>query len=83
MQELAPAAIVLDLVMPEMDGFQVLEHLSQNPRWRDIPVLILTGTDLSASDRARLSQRAADILHKDGSVARNLTSAIARALESR
>ncbi len=60
----APAAIVLDLVMPQMDGFAFLEALRGDPRWRRIPVIILTGKDLTAEERERLSGRAASILQK-------------------
>ncbi len=49
-----PVLILLDLYMPEMDGFEFLTHLRQNEAWRSIPVIVLTSAILSAEDQARL-----------------------------
>jgi signal transduction histidine kinase/DNA-binding response OmpR family regulator len=46
-----PALIVLDLMMPEMDGFQFLAELRQNPDWHAIPVVVVTAKDLTPEDR--------------------------------
>jgi len=53
--EQLPALIVLDLMMPEMDGFEVIEALRQQPDWRSIPIVVLTAKDLSIEDRRRLN----------------------------
>lgn len=50
-----PELIVLDLMMPEMDGFAFLEELRQNQAWRSIPVIVVTAKDLTAEDRQRLN----------------------------
>ena len=42
-----PNAIVLDLMMPEMDGFEFLAELRRQPQWRGIPVVVVTAMDLS------------------------------------
>jgi CheY-like chemotaxis protein len=48
-----PDLVLLDLEMPEMDGFQVLESLRADPRFRDLPVIVVTGReDVEAVDRA-------------------------------
>jgi CheY-like chemotaxis protein len=39
-----PDMILLDLMMPGMDGFEVVEHMRNDPRLRDIPILLLTAT---------------------------------------
>lgn len=59
-----PALVVLDLMMPELDGFQVLERLAADPDARTIPVVVLTAMALSPDDEARLSQGAALVLGK-------------------
>ncbi len=47
--------IILDLMMPEVDGFQVLEQLRAVPATATIPVLVLTARELTPKDRARLA----------------------------
>ena len=50
-----PSVIVLDLLMPEMDGFELVAALQADPGWHDIPVIVITALDLNAIDRARLN----------------------------
>lgn len=49
-----PHAIVLDLFMPEMDGFHILEKLRENPTLRDIPVLVVSGGGLTNEQQQQL-----------------------------
>jgi len=49
-----PDLIVLDLMMPEMDGFQFLAELRRNEGWTAIPVVVVTAKDLSVGDKLRL-----------------------------
>jgi signal transduction histidine kinase/CheY-like chemotaxis protein len=49
-----PALILLDLMMPEMDGFEFVSALREREAWRDIPVIIVTARDLSVEDRMLL-----------------------------
>ena len=62
-RELSPALIVLDLVMDDLSGFEVLERLSADPATRSIPVVIHTSKDLDKREKARLSA-AIDIVPK-------------------
>jgi CheY-like chemotaxis protein len=57
--------IILDLMMPEMDGFQLVAALQQHPQWRRIPVVVVTALDLSAEDRARLNSGVETVLLKE------------------
>jgi CheY-like chemotaxis protein len=50
-----PSAILLDLCMPEMDGFEFVERLSRDPKTADIPIIVLTAKDLTQEDRERLN----------------------------
>jgi CheY-like chemotaxis protein len=49
-----PSVILLDLMMPVMDGFQVLAELRKREEWRKIPVVVITAMDLSEEHRRRL-----------------------------
>ena len=59
-----PTAILLDLMMPGMDGFEFLETLHATPEGRQIPVVVLTSKDLTADDRLRLNGGVERILEK-------------------
>ena len=59
-----PKLILLDLMMPEMDGFQFIEELRKNFQWKDIPVVVITAKDLTSDDRQRLSGYVNNILQK-------------------
>jgi CheY-like chemotaxis protein len=62
--ELVPDAIILDLMMPEMDGFAVLEALRRKPRSCKVPVFIWTSMYLSEEEYARLATSARAIVDK-------------------
>jgi signal transduction histidine kinase/CheY-like chemotaxis protein/HAMP domain-containing protein len=64
-QESKPDVILLDLMMPEMDGFAVVAALQKDAGWRDIPVIVITARDLDAKDRARLNSGVQSVLVKE------------------
>jgi PAS domain S-box-containing protein len=59
-----PRLILLDLMMPEMDGFQFIDRLRANEAWRMVPVVVLTAKDITLEDRMRLEQRVQNIFQK-------------------
>jgi CheY-like chemotaxis protein len=61
-----PDAIVLDLMMPGLDGFGFLGELERRPRWRDTPVFVWTSMILTAGEYDRLAQSARAIIDKGG-----------------
>jgi CheY-like chemotaxis protein len=61
-----PDAIFLDVVMPDLTGFEVIEQLKADPATRDIPVVVYTALTLGVHDRARLGE-AVSILRKSTS----------------
>jgi len=63
-QEPRPALILLDVMMPEMDGYQVLAALRQDPATRDIPVIFLTALDNSRDEERGFQHGAADYIAK-------------------
>jgi CheY-like chemotaxis protein len=64
LRELAPSVILLDLMMPEMDGFEFLAALRGHEAWRGSPVVVVTARDLSSEDRERRNGRVERILQK-------------------
>ena len=65
-----PGLILLDLMMPEMDGFEFAEKLRENKEWLDIPVVVITAKDLTKEDHQRLKGNVEAIMQK-GSYSRN------------
>jgi CheY-like chemotaxis protein len=61
-----PQAIILDLMMPEFDGFAVLDALHQLPKWWDTPVFIWTSMMLTDDEYGRLASSARTIISKGG-----------------
>jgi signal transduction histidine kinase/DNA-binding response OmpR family regulator len=72
-----PAMILLDLMMPGMDGFAFLEEMANHPEWHDIPIVILTAKQLGAAERELLAGRTRDIIEKG---ANDLASVLRRAV---
>ena len=62
-----PELIISDLIMPKMDGFELVHQLRQHPNWRSIPVIILTAKNLTSIEREKLQGRVKQVFQKDGS----------------
>jgi CheY-like chemotaxis protein len=56
--------VVLDLKLPDMTGFEVLEHMRDQPDLRDLPVVVFTGRELSAEEDTRLHSMARSVVVK-------------------
>jgi len=78
-----PDVILLDLMMPEMDGFAVVAALQKEPRWRDIPVIVITARDLDAKDRERLNSGVQSVLVKETFRPRELVERIRQLVQSK
>ncbi|NDG74437.1 MAG: response regulator [Synechococcaceae bacterium WB8_1B_136] len=62
--QVRPALILLDLMMPQMDGLDFLERLRRNPAAASIPVIVITAKELTAADRHRLHGRVSEVVSK-------------------
>ena len=64
LQHVTPSLILLDILMPEMDGFEVIDRLKQNPQWEEIPVIFLTSRSDEKSELEGLTRGAIDYVAK-------------------
>jgi CheY-like chemotaxis protein len=78
-----PDAIVLDLMMPDINGFDVVEALKERPETARIPVLIVTAKRITAEDRARLSGYVATIMEKADFDPERFAAEVRRAMSGR
>jgi signal transduction histidine kinase/CheY-like chemotaxis protein len=76
-----PALILLDLMMPQMDGFEFLDTFNSRVEWRHVPVVIITAKQLTAAERGLLSVRT--IIEKGDSIDRDIAAAIGKAVGRR
>jgi len=63
-QDAIPDLILLDLIMPEMDGFEFVDSLKTIPEGKGVPVVVITGADLTDDDRKRLNGGVEQIIKK-------------------
>jgi YesN/AraC family two-component response regulator len=74
--EQVPCLVILDLAMPELDGFEVLDWMRSNPQTRQVPVLVLSGRVLSFDDIKRLERYAQVILQSKDIWSEHETTAV-------
>jgi CheY-like chemotaxis protein len=74
-----PAVMLLDLLMPEVDGFEVLRAVRQDAAWRDLPIVIITSKDLSRQELEWLRGHAIDVFQK-GAYSRAKLISVVRAM---
>ena len=79
-----PDVIILDLMMPKMDGFEFLDELRRRSDWQDIPVVVITAKDLTEEDRSRLNGGVERIIRKSDrdEMLRQLSRVIGRCVKS-
>jgi CheY-like chemotaxis protein len=75
-----PALILLDIMMPEMDGFEFLEAFRKHSEWHDIPVIVITAKELTVAERDRLLGQARKVIAKGDSFRDDIATAIGAAI---
>jgi PAS domain S-box-containing protein len=75
-----PGLILLDLMMPEMDGFAFIEALQGRPALQDVPVVVLTAKELTAEEKQMLSGRTEQIMAKQDTTSVDLAAAVRRCI---
>jgi len=76
----APALILLDLMMPEMDGFEFLDTFNSRADWRHVPVVVMTAKHLTMAERGLLSGQGRSVIKKGASMDSDVTEAIRKAV---
>jgi CheY-like chemotaxis protein len=76
-----PSLVLLDLMMPEMDGFEFLENMHRRAEWRDVPVVVVTAKVLSEEDHDRLNGYVEFVAQKGGEAGGLAVSDVTRLLE--
>ncbi len=67
-----PRLILLDLMMPEMDGFQFVAEMRKQEQWREIPIVVVTAKTITAEDRIKLDNQVRSVIQKGASVGHTL-----------
>ncbi len=76
-----PDLVLLDLMMPGLDGYTLVERLKSDPLLHDIPIIVITAAHLSAAEKARLQGKVRSLLRKGSFVNNDLLDDIKRILE--
>ena len=61
-----PDVLLLDIMMPRLDGFGVIEQLRQNPVTQDLPIIVISAKELTDEESARLKEGVAFVMRKQG-----------------
>jgi len=76
MERERPSLIFLDLMMPEMNGFEFAAEVRQHAEWRSIPIIVVTAQDLTKEDRRKLNGNVETVLQKHGDSRESLLSQV-------
>ena len=65
LEQVTPDLILLDLSLPEMDGFEFIAHLQRREAWSDIPLVVVTSLEVTPEDHLRLGDSVRKVFYKD------------------
>jgi PAS domain S-box-containing protein len=77
------SAVLLDLLMPGMDGFEVIRHVRQEPTLRELPIFVMTAKNLTGDELAVLNRETQALFHKNGSWQQQLIFEVGRVFQGR
>ncbi len=80
-ENMPPDLVILDLMMPEMDGFEVLETIKRMSDQRDIPIIVITAKELMTKERASLEGRIEGLLTKGDFLGEDLVDQVDKLLD--
>lgn len=77
------SAVLLDLLMPGMDGFEVIRHIRQDATLKQLPIFVMTGKSLTAEESDLLARDTQALLLKNGSWQKQLVAEVERVIQGR
>jgi signal transduction histidine kinase/DNA-binding response OmpR family regulator len=77
------SAVLLDLLMPGMDGFEVIRHLRQDPTLKELPIFVMTSKTLTSEESDLLARDTQALLLKNGSWQQQLVAEVERVIQGR
>jgi PAS domain S-box-containing protein len=77
------SAVLLDLLMPGMDGFEVIRHVRQEAALKDLPIFVMTAKSLTQDESALLSRETQALFQKNGSWQQQLIAEVGRVVQDR
>lgn len=80
LEKAIPSIIFLDLVMPQMDGYDVIQRLQRNESWKNIPLVVLSGKELTNEEWDKLNAHATEFLKKTDFTQETLSNTIKQIL---
>jgi DNA-binding response OmpR family regulator len=83
LSQFLPSLVLLDLMMPKMDGFQMLEAMRQREAWKSIPVIVITAKDLGQEEVERIKYQADQVMLKGALGRQDLVAAMRELLAIR
>jgi PAS domain S-box-containing protein len=66
LKQAVPRLVFLDLLMPEMDGFEVVEKMYEDEKLREVPVVVLTAKEVTEDERMKLNSKIKNVVQKEG-----------------
>jgi CheY-like chemotaxis protein len=76
------STVLLDLLMPQMNGFQVIRHIRENPHLKELPILVMTAKSLTSDEYALLNSETEALFHKNGSWQQELVEEVGRVIHA-
>jgi len=77
------SAVFLDLLMPGMDGFEVIRHVRRQPTLKDLPIFVMTGKTLTGEESSLIARETQNLFHKRDSCREQFISEVGRVLQIR
>ncbi len=80
-REMRPDMVITDLMMPDVDGFEVIDTMKGDPELADIPIVVITAKELTAKERSRLNDQVDMLLQKGSSIDDSIIESLVTKLE--